>query len=418
MNRGRPVFGVIADDYTGATDVASAIRGSGLSTALLFGPSSAGSPAPDGEAVVVGLKSRTIPPDEAVRVSLDVLAWLTERGASRIYFKYCSTFDSTDAGNIGPVADALLDTLGGEVTVVCPASPEHGRTVYQGHLFVGSQLLSESPMRDHPLTPMRDSDLVAVLGRQTARGVALIDLATIRRGARAIRERLAGLVADGTRYAVVDVVDDDDLASIAAAVGDAPLATGGAGLARHLAIGLARDRAARAGRHAAAFAPAFGPAADLPPGRTLILSGSLSKRTGEQIDAALAAGIPAFGLDPAHNTGEALDWLAANGAAPAALVHSWAPRHERSAARSSEIEATMAAIACAAATRGFARIVVAGGETAGAVVEALGIDRAVVVAEEDRGVPWLLAPSDPPLALLLKSGNFGGRDLFVRAASR
>jgi uncharacterized protein YgbK (DUF1537 family) len=259
---------------------------------------------------------------------------------------------------------------------------------------------------------MRDSDITRVLARQTPHRVGLIDAVTVRRGPLAIGDRLRTLAADDVRYAVVDVVADGDLASIATAVRDAPLSTGGAGLARHLALALASGGDSRANP-----APSS-PAGHVPPGRTLILSGSLSKRTGEQIEAALTAGIPAFRLDGSTGATPAIDWLAANRTATSLLVHAWAPPGERDADLAADIEAAMAQIACAAVNAGFHRIVVAGGETAGAVVEALGIRQVVVVAEEDRGVPWLVAPRDPPLALLLKSGNFGRPDLFVRVAGR
>jgi uncharacterized protein YgbK (DUF1537 family) len=228
-------LGCVAEDYTGGTDVASALRREGLGTMLLFGPPRPDWSAGDAEAVVVALKSRNLPAADAVAVSLAAQRWLRDQGIGRLYFKYCSTFDSTDAGNIGPVADALLEAAGAPLTVVCPASPEHRRTVHQGHLFVGDRLLSESSMRHHPLTPMTDPDLVRVLGRQTRHRVGLVSSQMVRQGADAVAAALSDLRAQGTRYVVTDAVDDRDLAAIAAACRDLPVVTGAAGLVRHLA---------------------------------------------------------------------------------------------------------------------------------------------------------------------------------------
>ncbi|NUP42043.1 MAG: four-carbon acid sugar kinase family protein, partial [Streptomyces sp.] len=227
-----PVLGCVADDYTGGTDVAAAFRRSGLRTVLLFGPPGAGTVVPDSDAVVVALKTRSVPAGEAVTASRAVQDWLTGQGVRRLYFKYCSTFDSTDQGNIGPVADALAEAARARLTVVCPASPEHGRTVYQGHLFVGDRLLSDSPMRHHPLTPMTDPDLVRVLARQTPHEVALVPLRTVERGVEAVRTALAELEARGVRHAVIDAVHDGHLAVVAGATTQLPVITGASGLAR------------------------------------------------------------------------------------------------------------------------------------------------------------------------------------------
>lgn len=219
---------------TGATDLALMLAKSGMSTVQVIGPESVALAPADADAVVVAMKSRTNPPDEAVAMSLQALTGLREGGASQIFFKYCSTFDSTDQGNIGPVADALLDALTAPIAVACPAFPDADRTIYQGHLFVGDRLLSESGMRHHPLTPMTDSDLVAVLGRQSGNSVGLVDLATVRSGVAAIRARLQDLQDDGTRLAIADAVANDDLRLIGAALSDARLVTGGSGIAMGL----------------------------------------------------------------------------------------------------------------------------------------------------------------------------------------
>ncbi|WP_431912501.1 3-oxo-tetronate kinase [Nonomuraea jabiensis] len=397
------LLGCVADDYTGGTDVAAALRRSGLRTVLIFGIPGPATVLPDSDAVVVALKTRSIPAGEAVAASLAVQRWLRERGVRRLYFKYCSTFDSTDQGNIGPVADALTEAAGAGLTVVCPAAPEHGRTVYQGHLFVGDRLLSESSMRHHPLTPMTDADLVRVLGRQTPHRVALVAHETVRRGAGAVRAALDALRAQDVRYAVTDALDDRDLGVIARAGAHLPVLTGAAGLAGALVT----DRHEPGG-------PAM-PA--VPRGPGVVLAGSCSAATLEQV-ALARRHMPSHRLRAERDglVEEALGWLEATLAAQGrALVYSSAPPEERSPGAAGLLERALAAVAARAARLGARRIVVAGGETSGAVVNALGVTGAVVGAEADRGVPWLLTTGDPSLALLLKSGNFGRPDLLVTA---
>jgi uncharacterized protein YgbK (DUF1537 family) len=415
---GGPRLGCIADDYTGGTDVASALRREGLGTVLLFGPPRRDWTAAGVDAVVVALKSRNLPPDEAVAVSLAAQRWLRTQAIAQLYFKYCSTFDSTDDGNIGVVADALLEAAGAPLTVVCPTSPEHGRTVYQGHLFVRDTLLSHSSMRHHPLTPMTDSNLVRVLGRQTPHRVDLVPAQVVRQGPRAVAAALARLRRQGVRFAVTDALDDDDLAAVATATRELPVVTGAAGLVRLLG---AAARPTAAGSAAAAGAAEAG---RLPGGPALILAGSSSARTLEQVALARSR-YPAFRLDPAATPdpgdleAKAVDWMRQRLERGTVLVYASAPPAERGAATATaarSIELTMAELARDAVRRGVRRIVVAGGETSGAVVDGLGIDRVVVAREEDRGVPWVLTSSSPPLALLLKSGNFGRPDLLVRAA--
>ncbi len=343
--------------------------------------------------------------------------WLAARGARRLYFKYCSTFDSTDAGNIGPVADALLDAAGATTTLICPASPEHGRTTYRGHLFVGDVLLSDSPMRHHPLTPMTDANLVRVLARQTPHPVGLLDLGTVRDGVRAVSDRLAALAAMGVRHVVVDAVSDTDLDVVAAAAGTMTVLTGGAGLAR--AVGAAAV-GADAGTPSAARA-------DLPAGPGLVLAGSCSAATLTQLEHARAR-FPTHRLDPAATPDPdellavATEWLERHLGNGPVLLYSSAPPAERDAAvaamgpkTADVLEQTLGRLARTAVDRGVRRIVVAGGETSGAVVSALGVRSVLVAAEEDRGVPWCVTTSEPALGLLLKSGNFGRPDLLVRA---
>jgi uncharacterized protein YgbK (DUF1537 family) len=426
-------LGCVADDYTGGTDVASALRRQGLRTLLLFGPPRPDWATADADAVVVALKSRNLPPAEAVTVSLAAQRWLRDQGVGRLFFKYCSTFDSTDDGNIGPVADALLDAAGSRFTVVCPTSPEHGRTVHQGHLFVGDRLLSESSMRHHPLTPMTDPDLVRVLARQTPHRVALVPTEVVRQGPPAVAAAFAALRDHGIRFAVTDATTDDDLATIATAAHDLPVVTGAAGLVRLLAT---PSREARQHPTAGRQAPRRGSVAQggregerlstapLPGGAALILAGSSSVATLEQVERARER-FPAYRLDPGAEAdlgelrAKAVDWMGRHLEGGTVLVYASAPPGEREravAGAARAIEATMAELARAAVGRGVRRIVVAGGETSGAVVDGLGIDRVVVAREEDLGVPWLVTTGPSTLALLLKSGNFGRPDLLVRAA--
>ena len=221
-----PVLGCVADDFTGATDLANMLVRGGMRTVQLIGVPTAATEVPDADAIVVALKSRTSPVAEAVSQSVASLNWLQTARCQRFFFKYCSTFDSTDQGNIGPVADAMLEALGSDITIACPAFPETGRTIFKGHLFVGDQLLSDTHMRHHPLTPMTDSNLVSVLARQTSRSVGLVQYRDVAADAPAILERLSALRSEGVSYAIVDAVDDDQLLEIGEAVGDLPLVTG------------------------------------------------------------------------------------------------------------------------------------------------------------------------------------------------
>jgi len=411
---GSIALGCLADDYTGGTDVAAALRRAGLRTVLLFGEPDAEQPLPDCDAVVVALKSRTIPAADAVAVSLRVQERFAAWGVRQTYFKYCSTFDSTDEGNIGPVTDALVDAAGATVTLICPASPEHGRTTYRGHHFVGDALLSESSMRHHPLTPMTDPNLVRVLSRQTPHPVGLLDLDVVRAGPAAVGRRLAELADGGVRHVVVDATSDADLDAVAGAAGSLPVLTGGAGLAG--ALGAAVGAAATVG------APA-----NLPPGPGLVLAGSCSAATLGQV-AHAAERFPSLRLDPAATPDPAellagaAAWLEQHLGDGPVLVYSSARPEQRAAARAAmgpdvadHLEHILGQLARTAVGLGVRRVVVAGGETSGAVVGALDIRTVVVTAEEDRGVPWCVTADEPRLGLLLKSGNFGRPDLLVRA---
>ena len=272
------LIGAVADDITGAADLCLMLSRSGLRTVQIIGLPDPATPLPDADAVVIALKSRTIPADQAVALALAAGRRLLAAGAGQLMFKYCSTFDSTDAGNIGPVIAALLDLTGARITIACPAYPANGRTVYQGHLFVGHQLLSESPMKDHPLTPMRDADLVRVLSRQTQLTVGLLDLATIARGAVAVWTAVNQAALGGTRILVTDCTTDADLMTLGAACRGMALVTGGSGIAHGLAANVAPVGRCAPGTTMAA-----------PSGRGVILAGSCSAATLGQIDVARAA---------------------------------------------------------------------------------------------------------------------------------
>lgn len=419
MNR-RALLGAIADDFTGATDLASILTSGGMRTVATIGVPPADLALPDADALVVALKSRTAPVAESLADSLGAFEWLSARGCRQFFFKYCSTFDSTDAGNIGPVADALLDALGEEFTIACPAFPENGRTVFRGHLFVGGALLSDSPMRDHPLTPMRDSNLVRVLGRQTRHRVGLAAYEAVAKGSGALRARFAELRRDGFRHAIVDAVEDGHLATIGVACRDLRLVTGGSGVA----LGLpANFRAARllAPGGAALALPELG-------GRAAVLAGSCSAATLDQV-AEMKRNKPAFRLDPMRLAadGAALDevvaWARENLAHGPLLVYSSAPPAEVAAAQervgreraAGVVEQALACLATELVREGVDKLVVAGGETSGAVVRALGVRALAIGPQIDPGVPWTLAVPGRPLALALKSGNFGARDFFRKA---
>jgi uncharacterized protein YgbK (DUF1537 family) len=413
------VLGAIADDFTGATDLCNTLVRRGMKTVQLIDVPG-GTPPPDADAVVIALKSRTIPVGEAISMSLKALGWLRQAGARQIFFKYCSTFDSTDEGNIGPVAEALLDALGADFTLYCPAFPTLGRSIFKGYLFVGDVLLSESGMKDHPLTPMRDPSLVRVLQRQSKGKVGLVPHATVAKGAPAIAETFAALKRDGYRHTIVDAIADHDLEAIGEAAANFSLITGGSGIA--LGLPEIYRRAGLIGD---------GGDADLLPriaGKAAVLSGSCSQATLAQV-AHMKEHAPVFQIDPlAAATGtkvgdEALAWAGDRlGDAPI-LFAATAPPDQVAAvqaklgreAAGALIEGVMAEIARGLVARGVRRLVVAGGETAGAVVQALGVTGLRIGRQIDPGVPWTVSLGEPALALALKSGNFGAPDFFLRA---
>jgi uncharacterized protein YgbK (DUF1537 family) len=428
------LLGCIADDFTGATDLANTLVKAGMTAVQVIGVPSG--PLPEADAVIVALKSRTAPVREAVRDSLAAAEALLAGGARQLFFKYCSTFDSTDAGNIGPVADALVARLGCGFALVNPAFPTNGRTVFQGHLFVGEKLLNESGMEHHPLTPMTDANLVRVLGRQTEGTVGLVPFATVEQGAVAIRRAMTQLKEGGRRYAVVDAVTDAHLQAIGEAAAEHALITGGSGVAMGLpanfrAKGLLPER----GASAAALPPMRGHAA--------VLAGSCSRATLAQIGLARDH-MPTLELDAlatpdaAALAAQAKAWLEGKlGAAPV-LVAASAPPEKVAAlqaklgreAAGALVEHALAEVAAHLVAKGVRRLLVAGGETSGAVVQRLGVTTLRIGREIDPGVPWTFAETGSAggaetgsaggaetagLHLALKSGNFGARDFFPRA---
>ncbi|MGE0577357.1 3-oxo-tetronate kinase [Reyranella sp.] len=412
------VLGVIADDFTGATDIAGMLVKGGMRTIQTIGVPSAGTIPDDVDAVVVALKTRSISAAEAIAQSLDALAALRATGCQRFFFKYCSTFDSTDAGNIGPVGDALLDALKANQAIYCPAFPENGRTIFFGHLFVGSVLLSDSHMRHHPLTPMTDASLVRVLARQTPHKVGLVPLRQVQSGSATLRAALDALAADEVRHVVVDAVADTDLGIIGEAVGDDPLVTGGSGVALGLPAAY-RRRGLLAHKANADTLPRIS-------GAAAVLAGSCSAATLGQIAAFTG---PHLHLDTdaicrGEPVGEkALAWAKGKlGNGPILLSASDKPEAVKALQAkygieksSQAIEKTMAALARGLVAAGVARLVVAGGETSGAVVGALDVTALRIGPEIDPGVPWTASVGARPLLLALKSGNFGAVDFFTKA---
>jgi uncharacterized protein YgbK (DUF1537 family) len=413
------LLGCIADDFTGATDLANTLVRQGMSTVVLLGVPRAGGSMPDADAVIVALKSRSIPAADAVRLSLDALEFLKRGGARQYFFKYCSTFDSTDAGNIGPVAEALLAALGEPFTIACPAFPTNKRTIYQGNLFVGDQLLAESGMRHHPLNPMTDSSLVRVLQRQVRGKVSLVPFNVVEQGPDAIRDAMRDLSAAGVRHAIVDALTDQHLLAIGAACAEMQLLTGGSGVALGLPENFRRQGVLKTVR--ADVLPNVG-------GHAVVLSGSCSAATLRQV-AVMKKQCESLVIDPLALArdpgvvGQALAWAQPRLGAKPILIYSTAAPGEIEAVQAELgreragilVEQALAGIAKGLVAQGVRRLVVAGGETSGAVVTTLGITGLRVGAEIDPGVPWTASLNDEPLALALKSGNFGGDDFFMKA---
>ncbi|MES2787375.1 MAG: 3-oxo-tetronate kinase [Pseudomonadota bacterium] len=428
-----PLLGCIADDFTGATDLANNLVRSGMRTVQTIGVPADAQAAVDADAIVVALKSRTIPAEQAVQQSLQALQWLRRQGVHQIYFKYCSTFDSTPAGNIGPVTDALLDALHGPdqgFTIVCPAFPENQRAVFMGHLFVGEQLLSDSGMRNHPLTPMTDANLVRVMQAQTRRRVGLVTHGIVARGSAAIQEKFEALRAQGVGVAVIDAVSNDDLMRIGVALREMPLVTAGSGIAIGLAQNFVASGLLTPGAQAASLPRAGGARA--------VVSGSCSVATLAQVARFVRDGGAAFVVDPlalaagADVVAAALAWAHSHfqqraAPQPPLLFYASAEpdavrdvQKQLGAARAGElVEQALSSIAAGLVRAGVRQLIVAGGETSGAVVQALGVQRMTIGPQISPGVPWTAVTSalcpGQHLHMALKSGNFGAADFFSTA---
>ena len=408
------LLGCIADDFTGASDLANTLARAGMAVVQYSGvPENAAEVSI--EAGVIALKSRSIPKHDAIGQSLKALEWLRAQGCQQFFFKYCSTFDSTADGNIGPVAEALALVLGVDQIIFCPAFPGTGRAVFQGHLFVKDQLLSDSPMRDHPLNPMRDSDLRRVLSSQSIGAVGHVPMAVVGQGESAIRKALLNEAREGRNLIVVDAIHDENLLAIGAAAKDLRLVTGGSGAAKGLPANfvksgmLARTRIEWKGQK----------------GQCAVLSGSCSEATRRQI-ATHAGNESQYKLDVAAvmrdevSVNELVSWLLSQHGVPM-LYSSASPKLVKSVqaefgvnAVAAKLDRVFGEVAILLVDAGIERLIVAGGETSGAVVEALALNILSIGPEIDPGVPAMRAGKT--LTLALKSGNFGSDDFFQKAA--
>jgi 3-dehydrotetronate 4-kinase len=412
------LLGCIADDFTGATDLANNLVRAGMRVVQTIGIPNAPLSA-EVDAVVVALKSRTIAPQDAIDQSLQALQWLQTQAAQQIYFKYCSTFDSTAQGNIGPVTVALMQALQTDFTIATPAFPDNGRTVFKGYLFVGDVLLNESGMQHHPLTPMVDANLVRVMQAQCKSKVGLLSHKTISQGATAISQEITNLKQQGVRIAIVDAVSNDDLMRLGPTLKGMPLVTAGSGVA----IGLPQN-----------FGLSPTPQASVLPkasGLQAVVSGSCSQATNRQVAHFKATGRPAFLIDPLKLKGswqdlvkEVLTWAQGHLASGPVLVYSTATPESVQAVQSQlgveaaghQVEQALAAIARGLVELGVQQMVVAGGETSGACVQALAIEQLQIGPQIDPGVPWCHAHTPMgSVHITLKSGNFGTDDFFSKA---
>ncbi|PSH59027.1 serine kinase [Phyllobacterium brassicacearum] len=418
------LLGSIADDYTGASDLANTLMKNGLRTVQTVGIPDPSLALPDVDAVVVSLKIRSVAAAEAVAAATAADGWLRKRGAIHVLYKICSTFDSTDTGNIGPVTNALSGGSADSVVLVTPAFPETGRTVYLGHLFVGEQLLNESPLKDHPLNPMHDANLVRVMARQSRGAVGLVGLSTVSDGPEAVKTRLETLRATGVTAAIADAIFERDLETLGTVALQTWVSTGASGLGLGLARALVRSGQVplRTGATADAIRPVGGLAA--------IVAGSCSKATLQQL-AIAEQSMPVLRLDPerllagSEEINAAISWAGDRiSAGPIVIAASAAPemvsqlqsRYGRDASGHA-IESATSSIAAELVARGVRRMVIAGGETSGAAVDRLGIPAFLIGPEIAPGVPVLrtIGNVQGDMLLALKSGNFGGGDFFAAA---
>ncbi|MBX4861788.1 four-carbon acid sugar kinase family protein [Rhizobium bangladeshense] len=418
------LLGSIADDYTGASDLANTLTKNGLRTVQTVGIPDPSLVLPDVDAVVVSLKIRSVPASDAVTAAASAEQWLRQQGAGHVLYKICSTFDSTDAGNIGPVTEALSDAAGGGIVLVTPAFPETGRTVYLGHLFVGGQPLNESPLKDHPLNPMHDANLVRVLTRQSRNAVGLIDLTTIAAGPGAIKARLDSLRTAGCTAVIADAIFERDLETLGEVALETPVSTGASGLGLGLARALVRSGRIPSG--SAPTADAIRPVGGL----SAIVAGSCSKATLHQLEVAERS-MPVLRLDPERllagpdEIAAAISWAGDRiSVGPVVIAASAAPEtvsrlqslYGREASGHA-IETATSIITTELVERGVRRLVVAGGETSGAAVDRLAIPAFLIGPEIAPGVPVLrtVGNAQGDMLLALKSGNFGGDDFFTAA---
>lgn len=412
-------LGVIADDFTGATDIASFMVNAGWRVVQQIGVPDPDLVAPDVDAIVIALKSRSCPVDTAISETLASARWLKSQGAAQLFFKYCSTFDSTAVGNIGPVADALLQAFNIQKTIFCPALSAYGRTVVHGHLFVNGQLLNESGMQNHPVNPMMDANLCRVLAAQSSHKVGLIDYACVDAGAAAMGHSMAAQLSKGTQFFIVDTLNDSQLQTIAEAVRAFELVTGGSGLGGALA---ALDVAGQA-RTRVSLRPINN--------KTVILSGSCSVMTNQQVAYYCESGAPHQAIDVTlalKNTEYANDltkWVLAqyqqNTTQAPLLYATQSPENLRqiqaefgAEVASLAVERLFSQIAQNLAREGICNFIVAGGETSGAITQALQIKEFEIGDTVAPGVPWVKAVATNTF-LCLKSGNFGDVTFFQKA---
>ncbi len=421
-----PLFGCITDDLTGATDLGAMLVRNGMRTVLLIGVPALGHPVPDADALVVALPTRTAPAAQAVSQSLEALVWLRDAGCRQFFFRYSPTFDSTEAGNIGPVGDALANALGCGFALACPATPERACTVYQGHLFVGATLLHESGMARHPLTPMTDANLVRVLGRQTPWPVGLVPFAIVEHGPAAVRDALTRLKEQGRHWAIADALGEAHLHTLGTAVANHVLVTGSTAMAAGLP-----ENFRSSGLLKIQEAPGL-----LPPveGASAVIAGSCARATLAQLGVARGS-LAVLELDPfatpdaAELATQALAWAEGKlGTSPVVIATSALPDNvanlQRKLGREATaalVETTLATVAEGLVARGVRRMVVAGGETSAAVVNRLGVTSLRIGREIAPGVPWALAESagpagtKPALLMALKSGDIGAAGFFSEA---